>query len=145
MDKEQLVRRAFNRTRQEQPQLSEPDALVLALMTAMSYLKGSAATGIVAEFRPSERPYVTAAVNAAFARTDTTSNAITKAVQYVLLAHHLTDIFTMRASSRERAPIPKWTTILTLMLSDEERLDVVDHLSPDGVIPMELVETIYVG
>lgn len=67
--------------------------------------------------------------------------AARKTCEYLHLSHRLVGMLESRAG-RGDAPL-SWRVVLTLVLCDSDRLDVVDHLSPDGVIPLELVESMY--
>ncbi len=144
---QQIVHDAFVRARAQHPTLAEDDVLVMALMASLYSLNTrDRRNAVIGEYRPQEHPTIATLVNVAMTRNDGDVDAARScAVAYILLAHHLVDAMIVRASEkRTRTSTPKWSTVLALILSDEERLDVVDHLSDNGEIPYGIVTSLYI-
>lgn len=145
---QQIVHDAFVRARAQHPAMADDGVLVMALMASLNSLNTrDRSTSVIGEYRPQEHPTIATLVNVVMARNDGDVDAArTRAVGYILLAHHLVDAMIVQKASerRMRSVTPKWSTVLSLILGDEERLDVVDHLSDDGEVPYGLVTSLYI-
>ena len=135
--------RALNSVRARNEGISDPSALEMALMIELGTQHAvSGSRGVLSGYNPSLAPHVSTLVSAVMRRCDgDASHAVHMACRYVLLAHHISDV--LHSKSRTPRTSPRWTTVLSILLGDEDRLDVVDHLSQGGEIPLELVAAMY--
>lgn len=124
--------------------MTDTDALKMALMLSVGsdpLYNARNMRHAIGGYSPSLSPAMTALVATVMQRChDDVDRAALMACEYLRLVHHISD--TLSASSRKAGP--QWTTVLTIFIGDEERLDVVDHFSVDGDIPVELAAALYV-
>lgn len=126
--------------------ISDPSALEMALMTELgSQHAVSSSRGVIGGYSPSLAPHVATLVSTVMRRCEgELPRAAQMAHHYVLLAHHISDVLVEHSNPHEALASPRWTTVLTILLGDEDRLDVVDHLSQGGEIPLDLIVAMYV-
>lgn len=125
--------------------IPDADALVLALTTNLGTHNGkSGHSGVIGGYDKATHASVAALVEDTMRRSDgDVARATLMSCEYLRFAHYLTDRMLLKRRKTGRGVSPSWSTVLTLLISDTERLDVVDHLSTDGVIPVELVAAMY--
>lgn len=134
----------YVRTRNEG--ISDPSALEMALMAELgSQHAVSSSRGVLSGYNPSLAPHVATLVSTVMRRCEGEMLRATQmACHYVLLAHHISDVLVAQSKPHKALASPRWTTVLTILLGDEDRLDVVDHLSQGGEIPLDLIVAMYV-
>mgnify|MGYP001478996457 CR=1 FL=1 len=143
------VRASYTRLLEQNADMTDRSALEMALLfnipmpSTSKYQKRNTVGG----FNPSYRAPVSELVGVVIRRTGGDSQrAMVMACEYLGLAFHLSTHINRAHNLVSRTQVlTRWTTILSLVLSDEDRLDVVDHLSSDGIIPLELVSAMYVS
>lgn len=145
-DKLEGLIRTLDYVRARNEGISDPSALEMALMIELgSKYAISSSRGVLGGYNPSLSPHVATLVSTVMRRCEgELQPAAQMASHYVLLACHISDVLVAQSKPHEALASPRWTTVLTILLGDEDRLDVVDHLSQGGEIPLDLIVAMYV-
>lgn len=145
-DKLEKLIRTLSYVRARNKGISDPSALEMALMVELGSQHAiSSSRGVLGGYNPSLAPHVAALVSTVMRRCEgELPRAAQMACHYVLLAHHISDVLVAQSNPHAALASPRWTTVLRILLGDEDRLDVVDHLSQGGEIPLDLIVAMYV-